>query len=260
MLGGVRDPVRRAPRRPLRRRRRSRTPSPTPILGAAGAGDIGEMFSDTDPANAGRDSIEMLRLAVERVARARLARRRRSTSPSSPRRRRSRRTATRCASGSRAALGVDARRRQRQGQDQRGHGLDRPRRRTRLHRHRDALRGVGHDGRDSSPGCSSSAARGALSRSWRCSPPIENVFPPVPADTVVALGSCLAARGQGSAARRLPRDVARQCRRRDGHVLSSAGATAPHGSSGAFRAIADEKSERRIRELYGKYGTACALR
>ena len=37
------------------------------ILGAAAAGDIGEMFSDTDPANRGRDSIEMLRAAVERV-------------------------------------------------------------------------------------------------------------------------------------------------------------------------------------------------
>jgi len=37
------------------------------ILGAAGAGDIGEMFSDTDPANRGRDSLEMLGAAVERV-------------------------------------------------------------------------------------------------------------------------------------------------------------------------------------------------
>jgi 2-C-methyl-D-erythritol 2,4-cyclodiphosphate synthase len=37
------------------------------ILGAAGAGDIGELFSDTDPANEGRNSIEMLRVAVERV-------------------------------------------------------------------------------------------------------------------------------------------------------------------------------------------------
>ncbi|MGH7622816.1 MAG: 2-C-methyl-D-erythritol 2,4-cyclodiphosphate synthase [Gemmatimonadaceae bacterium] len=38
------------------------------ILGAAAAGDIGEMFSDRDPSNAGRDSIEMLSLAVARVA------------------------------------------------------------------------------------------------------------------------------------------------------------------------------------------------
>jgi 2-C-methyl-D-erythritol 2,4-cyclodiphosphate synthase len=37
------------------------------ILGAAGAGDIGEMFSDTDERNRGRDSIEMLQLAVQRV-------------------------------------------------------------------------------------------------------------------------------------------------------------------------------------------------
>ncbi|HEY4305891.1 MAG TPA: 2-C-methyl-D-erythritol 2,4-cyclodiphosphate synthase [Gemmatimonadaceae bacterium] len=37
------------------------------VLGAAGAGDIGEMFSDKDPANKGKDSIEMLRAAVSRV-------------------------------------------------------------------------------------------------------------------------------------------------------------------------------------------------
>ena len=40
------------------------------ILGAAGLGDIGEMFPDTDPANRGRDSLEMLALAVEKVGRA----------------------------------------------------------------------------------------------------------------------------------------------------------------------------------------------
>jgi 2-C-methyl-D-erythritol 2,4-cyclodiphosphate synthase len=37
------------------------------VLGAAAAGDIGEMFSDRDPANSGRDSVEMLRAAVGRV-------------------------------------------------------------------------------------------------------------------------------------------------------------------------------------------------
>ena len=37
------------------------------ILGAAGAGDIGAMFPDTDPANRGRDSLEMLRIAVAAV-------------------------------------------------------------------------------------------------------------------------------------------------------------------------------------------------
>ncbi|MFL5560077.1 MAG: 2-C-methyl-D-erythritol 2,4-cyclodiphosphate synthase [Gemmatimonadaceae bacterium] len=39
------------------------------VLGAAAAGDIGEMFTDTDEKNRGRDSIEMLRAAVERVRR-----------------------------------------------------------------------------------------------------------------------------------------------------------------------------------------------
>ncbi|MBA3467892.1 MAG: 2-C-methyl-D-erythritol 2,4-cyclodiphosphate synthase, partial [Gemmatimonadaceae bacterium] len=40
------------------------------ILGAAGLGDIGEMFPDTDPANRGRVSLEMLAAAVEKVGRA----------------------------------------------------------------------------------------------------------------------------------------------------------------------------------------------
>ena len=37
------------------------------ILGGSGVGDIGEMFPDTDVEHTGRDSIEMLRLAVDRV-------------------------------------------------------------------------------------------------------------------------------------------------------------------------------------------------
>ncbi len=40
------------------------------VLGAACAGDIGALFPDTDPANRGRDSLEMLRHAVA-VARER---------------------------------------------------------------------------------------------------------------------------------------------------------------------------------------------
>lgn len=40
------------------------------LLGAAALGDIGQMFPDTDPANAGRDSGEMLSLAREKVAQA----------------------------------------------------------------------------------------------------------------------------------------------------------------------------------------------
>ena len=40
------------------------------ILGAAGHGDIGALFPDTDPANAGRDSMEMLRAAATRIGAA----------------------------------------------------------------------------------------------------------------------------------------------------------------------------------------------
>ncbi len=40
------------------------------ILGAAGLGDIGEMFPDTDPANIDRDSIKMLEAAVKRIVAA----------------------------------------------------------------------------------------------------------------------------------------------------------------------------------------------
>jgi 2-C-methyl-D-erythritol 2,4-cyclodiphosphate synthase len=40
------------------------------ILGAAGLGDIGEMFPDSDPANKGRDSIGMLEAALKRIATA----------------------------------------------------------------------------------------------------------------------------------------------------------------------------------------------
>jgi 2-C-methyl-D-erythritol 2,4-cyclodiphosphate synthase len=37
------------------------------VLGAAVAGDIGGMFSDLDPVNRGRDSLDMLREAMQRV-------------------------------------------------------------------------------------------------------------------------------------------------------------------------------------------------
>lgn len=40
------------------------------LLGAAGLGDIGDMFPDTDPANRGRDSGAMLRAAMDRVTAA----------------------------------------------------------------------------------------------------------------------------------------------------------------------------------------------
>ena len=40
------------------------------LLGSAALGDIGEMFPDTDPANQGRDSADMLRRALDRVSAA----------------------------------------------------------------------------------------------------------------------------------------------------------------------------------------------
>ncbi|MBN2022527.1 MAG: 2-C-methyl-D-erythritol 2,4-cyclodiphosphate synthase [Pirellulales bacterium] len=40
------------------------------VLGAAAAGDIGQMFPDTDPAHRGRDSAEMLAAAVAAAAAA----------------------------------------------------------------------------------------------------------------------------------------------------------------------------------------------
>lgn len=40
------------------------------LLGGSGLGDIGEMFPDTKAENEGRDSIEMLKLAVARMRKA----------------------------------------------------------------------------------------------------------------------------------------------------------------------------------------------
>ena len=84
---------------------------------------------------------------------------------------------------------------------------------------------------------------------------VENVFPPVPADTVVALGSWLAARGEGSA---LWAFLATWV----GNVAGAGAMYAlgwRHGTAWMHRrfpALADEKNERRLRELHGKYGAA----
>jgi 2-C-methyl-D-erythritol 2,4-cyclodiphosphate synthase len=40
------------------------------LLGATALGDIGELFPDTDKANRGRDSAEMLQLTVSRISNA----------------------------------------------------------------------------------------------------------------------------------------------------------------------------------------------
>ena len=87
---------------------------------------------------------------------------------------------------------------------------------------------------------------------------VENVFPPVPADTIVALGSWLAARGQGS-------PVWAFLATWLGNV---AGASAMyfvgrrHGSAWMrrrFPSLDDERGEQRLRELHGKYGTLSLL-
>ena len=84
---------------------------------------------------------------------------------------------------------------------------------------------------------------------------VENVFPPVPADTVVALGSWLAARGQGSAFWAFFATWV-------GNVAGAGAMYAVgrrHGTAWMHRrfpALADEKNERRLRELHGKYGAA----
>jgi membrane protein DedA with SNARE-associated domain len=82
---------------------------------------------------------------------------------------------------------------------------------------------------------------------------VENVFPPVPADTVVALGSWLAARGQGSAFWAFFATWV-------GNVAGAGAMYAVgrrHGTAWMhkrFPALADERNERRLRELHGKYG------
>jgi membrane protein DedA with SNARE-associated domain len=87
---------------------------------------------------------------------------------------------------------------------------------------------------------------------------LENVFPPLPTDTVVAFGTWLAARGQGSAL---------------GAFLSTwvgnvAGAAAMyevgrrHGTTWMrrrFPRLADERGEARLRNLYSRYGLAALV-
>src|SRR5215218_8500631 len=80
---------------------------------------------------------------------------------------------------------------------------------------------------------------------------VENVFPPIPADTVVALGSWLAARGEGSA---LGAFLATWI----GNVAGAAGmyyVGRAHGEGWIrrrFPKLADERAERRLESLYGR--------
>lgn len=82
---------------------------------------------------------------------------------------------------------------------------------------------------------------------------VENVFPPIPADSVVALGSWLAARGEGSV---LGAFLATWI----GNVSGAAAMYYVGRSHGVafmhkrFPRLGDEKNEMRIETMYGKYG------
>lgn len=82
---------------------------------------------------------------------------------------------------------------------------------------------------------------------------IENVFPPIPADSIVALGSWLAARGNGSA-------IGAFAATWFGNVAGAAAMYVVgrrHGSGWMrqrFPRLADEKGLKRLEVLYGKYG------
>jgi membrane protein DedA with SNARE-associated domain len=81
----------------------------------------------------------------------------------------------------------------------------------------------------------------------------ENVFPPLPTDTVVAFGTWLAARGDGSA-------MAAFLATWIGNVAGAAGmylVGRRHGTGwmrAHFPSLVDERGEQRLRALYARYG------
>lgn len=86
----------------------------------------------------------------------------------------------------------------------------------------------------------------------------ENVFPPLPADTVVALGSWLAARGEGNAIAAFLAPVL-------GNIAGATGMYYVGRAHGAewmrrrFPSLAKAENEQRIAALYGKYGVAALV-
>ena len=87
---------------------------------------------------------------------------------------------------------------------------------------------------------------------------LENVFPPLPTDTVVAFGTWLAVRGKGSAL------AAFLCT----WIGNVAGAAAMYGVGRRhgtvwmrrkFPRLADEQGEARLRHLYSRYGIAALV-
>ena len=82
---------------------------------------------------------------------------------------------------------------------------------------------------------------------------VENVFPPIPADTIVALGSWLAGRGSGSV-------VGAFLATWIGNVGGAAAMYYVGRQHGAgwmhrrFPALGSEQNEKRLEAMYGKYG------
>ncbi len=87
---------------------------------------------------------------------------------------------------------------------------------------------------------------------------LENVFPPIPADTIVALGSWLASQGEGTV-------VGAFLATWVGNVAGAAGmyyVGRAHGEGWIrthFESFADGNAERRFEALYGKYGVVALV-
>jgi membrane protein DedA with SNARE-associated domain len=86
----------------------------------------------------------------------------------------------------------------------------------------------------------------------------ENVFPPLPADTVVALGSWLAARGRGNPLLAFLAPVI-------GNIVGASMmyfVGRAHGKiwmRRKFPSLANDRSEQRLRDLYARYGVAALV-
>ena len=78
----------------------------------------------------------------------------------------------------------------------------------------------------------------------------ENVFPPLPADTVVAFGSFLAARGHGTAAGAFLATLAGNL----GGAMAMFAAGRRYGAARIERRLGRGSSADRLHALYGKYG------
>ena len=98
------------------------------LLGAIGAGDIGEHFPDTDERWRGADSLELLRHVDALLAERGAAVVNVDATVMIERPKLGSTTSRRCASSLADALGARRRARQREGDTRRGHGLRRPRR------------------------------------------------------------------------------------------------------------------------------------